>query len=369
MSNKTQKHILDYAWKSLVLVIAGLVFVWTGDFFGLSVESIPLVLLPGGIFIALIYFWGYRYLPVVYLSALIAFVLTGRGLPIAFLVSAITLLESFLGCFLLKKAFRVNPNLISFKDVLGLLSSSILASFISAGLFSIAYSLFGAADDFLILFSWGFWWIIGLLGILLQLPIMMVWGTDQATDSSKKNRRWDWIAVLIVLCITWLIFRQKDQTDILFNYQSYLLFPFILWIALRLLQRGITLTNLGISLVAITALYRHETNFAHDGFSNIWILGVFLIVVSMTSMVLAALFAERESATNNLKEANVKLEERVALRTQELKAINSKLKHELKTRQSVETELVASEEKLRILVDNIPEALFLMNAGAQYPGR
>jgi diguanylate cyclase (GGDEF)-like protein/PAS domain S-box-containing protein len=364
MSNKTFKIILEYAWKTLVLVIAGFVFVSTGDFYGISVETIPLVWLPGGIFIALVYFWGYRFLPGVYLSVLIAFLLTGRGLPLAPLAAAIATLESVIGCLLLKRAFRVNHSLISFKDVIGLLSASILASFTSAGLYSILYSVVGTADDFLILFSWGFWWINGLLGILLQLPIIMVWGTDQTNDISKQNRRWDWIAVLIVFCITWLIFRQKDQTDILFNYQSYLLFPFILWIALRLLQRGITLTNLGISLVAITAVYRYETSFVHDGFSNIWILGAFLIVVSMTSMVLAALFAERESATNNLMEANVKLEERVALRTQELKAINSKLKHELKTRQSVETELVASEEKLRTLVDNIPEALFLMSAHA-----
>jgi diguanylate cyclase (GGDEF)-like protein/PAS domain S-box-containing protein len=365
MSDKTLKLILDYAWKTLVLVIAGLVFVKTGDFYGISVETIPLVWLPGGIFIAMIYFWGYRFLPGVYLTVVIAFLLTGRGLPLALLVAVISTLESFLGCLLLKRAFRVNPNLISFKDVLGLLSASILASFISAGLFSVVYSLFGAADDFLILFSWGLWWINGLLGILLQLPIIMVWGTDQTTVSSKKNRLWDWLALLIVLCLTWLIFQQKDQTDILFNYQSYLLFPFILWIALRLLQRGITLTNVGISLVAITALYRYETNIPPDGFSNNWILGAFLIVVSMTSMVLASLFAERESATINLKEANVKLEERVALRTQELKTINTKLKHELKTRQSVETELIASEDKLRALVDNIPEALFLINAHAR----
>ncbi len=363
MSNKTLKIIIDYAWKTLVLVIAGFVFVTTGDSYGISVETIPLVWLPGGIFIALIYFWGYRFLPGVYLSVLIAFLLTGRGLSLALLVPVISTLEAFLGCLLLKRAFRVNPNLISFKDVLGLLSASILASFLSAGLFSIAYSIFGVADEFLILFSWGFWWINGLLGILLQLPIIMVWGTNKPAIY-EKNRLWDWIAVLIVFCITWLIFKQKNQTDILFNYQSYLLFPFILWIALRLLQRGIALTNLGISLVALTALYRYDANIARDGFSNIWVLGAFLIVVSMTSMVLAALFAERESATNNLKEANVKLEERVSLRTQELKAINSKLNRELKTRRSVETELVASEEKLRTLVDNIPEALFLVNADA-----
>jgi diguanylate cyclase (GGDEF)-like protein/PAS domain S-box-containing protein len=365
MSDKTHKILLDYAWKTLVLLIAGWVFVGTGDMYGISDETIPLVLLPGGIFIALIYFWGYQFLPGVYLSIATAFLITGRGIPIALLVAAITSLESFLGCFLLKRTFRVNPKLISFKDVIGLLSASILASFTSAGLFSIVYSIFGAADEFLMLFSWGLWWISGLLGILLELPIIMVWGTDQTTESSNKDRRWDWIAVLILLCLTWLIFQQKDQTNILFNYQSYLLFPFILWIALRLLQRGVTLANLGISLVAIMALYRYETNLAYGGFSNTWILGAFLIVVSMTSLVLAALFAERESATNNLMEANVKLEERVALRTQELKSINTKLKYELKTRQSVETELIVSEEKLRTLVDNIPEALFLINSHAR----
>jgi len=365
MSAKRLKSILEYVWKTLVLVIVALVFVKTGDSYVISVETIPLVWLPGGIFIALTYFWGYRFLPAVYLSVSIAILVTGRGLPLALLIPSITTLESFLGCLLLKRVFRVNPSLISFKDVTGLLSASILVSFISAGLFSIVYSMFGAADEFLILFSWGLWWINGLLGILLQLPLILVWGTEQAIDINMKNRRWDWIAVLLVFCLTWLIFQQKDQTDILLYYQSYLLFPFILWIALRLLQRGITLTNVGISLVAITVLFRYEINIAQDGFSNIWVLGVFLIVVSMTSLVLAALFAERESATNNLKEANVKLEERVALRTQELKSINTQLKHELKMRQTVEIELKASDDKLRTIAENIPEALFLIDANAR----
>ena len=76
---------------------------------------------------------------------------------------------------------------------------------------------------------------------------------------------------------------------------------------------------------------------------------------------MAALFAERETANSNLKELNVKLEERVTQRTNELKTVNVQLKRELKSRQEAETELMVSEDSLRTIIDNIPDAFILLN--------
>jgi diguanylate cyclase (GGDEF)-like protein/PAS domain S-box-containing protein len=360
-----RQSTIDYAWKTLVLIAAGLVFVISGDYYGATIETIPLVWLPGGIFIALVFFWGYRFLPGVFLSLFIAFLLTGRGFPLALMIPAAATLESFLACLFLKRVFRVNPTLVTLKDVTGLLTSAILSSFVIAGLFSAIYSFFGPTNGNLILFSWALWWMNDLVSVLLQLPLIMVWGTNLPSHLSRNNRRVDWAAVLIVMLVTWLIFQHQGQTGILFNSQSYLLFPFVLWIALQLLQRGITVANMGISVVALVTLFRYDTSSLNDGFSEIWFLGAFLITTIMTSMILAALFAERESANLNLKNLNLELEERVTQRTRELKATNSQLKHELKTRQRVETELLTSEDKLRAIVDNIPEALFLIDAKAR----
>jgi diguanylate cyclase (GGDEF)-like protein/PAS domain S-box-containing protein len=362
---KMRKTVIDYFWKSLVLIISGLVFVKAGDVYGSTVDTIPLVWLPAGIFIALIFFWGYRFLPAVYLSTFIAYTFIGHELQPSLLVAATSTVEVFFATFLLKRIFRVNPALVSVRDVIYLLFSSILASFVSSGFYSLIYSIFYSTSNSLIVFSWALWWINDLLSILLLLPLFMVWGTDPPTYLKRTISRIDWVSIPIALIVTWFIFQQHGRASTFFNTQSYLLFPFLMVIALRLLQRGTTLASLGIGIVGIAILYQHNSVIGNDVFLDVWILGAFLIAVSMTSMIMAALFAERETANDNLKELNVKLEERVAQRTNELKTVNVQLKHELKSRQEAETDLIASEDSLRTIIDNIPDAFILLNSAGE----
>jgi diguanylate cyclase (GGDEF)-like protein/PAS domain S-box-containing protein len=362
---KKRKIAFDYFWKTLVLVLASLVFIKIGDTYQLVVDTVPLIWLPSGIFIALIFFWGYRFLPAVYLSALISLMLTGRGFQPAISIAAITTLEAFLASLLLKRVFRVNPTLVSLKDVSGLLFSSILISFVITGLYSVIYLIFSSVDNSIFIASWILWWINDLMGILLLLPLIMVWGTVQPHHLTRNNKWIDWTIVLVALLLTWLIFKQPGQSSAFINSQIYLLFPLIMGIALRLFQRGTTLTCIAVSIVALNVLHQQQPNLNQGGLSSVWILGTFLLAIIVTALIMAALFAERETANNTLMGLNLELEERVAQRTQELKSVNTKLKRELKSRQAVETELIASEDRLRTILENTPEALFLIDAHAK----
>ncbi|GEM_PF-2763498 len=359
---KMRKTVIDYFLKALVIIISGFVFVKAGELYGVSMDTIPLMWLPAGIYIALVFFWGYHFLPAVYLSSLIAYAFTGHEIQPSLLIAATATLEAFFASFLLKRIFRVNPVLDSVRDVVYLLFSSILASFVSTGFYSLIYSIFDTSGNSLIVFSWALWWINDLLAILLFLPLILVWGTDPPPHLIRKINRVDWILIPLALLVTWFIFQQHGKASTFFNTQSYLLFPFLMGIALRLLQRGTTLASLGIGIVGFILLSVRNSSGSNDGFLDVWVMGAFLLAVCMTSMIMAALFAERETVNNNMKELNIRLEERVAQRTDELKTLNVQLKRELKSRQEAETELMASEDSLRSIIDNIPDAFILLNA-------
>ena len=68
----------------------------------------------------------------------------------------------------------------------------------------------------------------------------------------------------------------------------------------------------------------------------------------------------RERAEDALRKAHTELEMRVAQRTTELARANQELRGEISDRQRVEAALQESEEKYRILIENIQDGVFLM---------
>jgi diguanylate cyclase (GGDEF)-like protein/PAS domain S-box-containing protein len=130
---------------------------------------------------------------------------------------------------------------------------------------------------------------------------------------------------------------------------------------LRLFQRGTTMANLGIIAIAITLMQYNGMGISLSSAFAMAIMNIFLIATVITSLIMAALFSEREIAIGELKDLNIDLENKVSQRTQELRSVNAQLKKELKSRKEIESELRVSEDNLRTIIENFPDAMIQVN--------
>ena len=76
--------------------------------------------------------------------------------------------------------------------------------------------------------------------------------------------------------------------------------------------------------------------------------------------------AELQSAQAALREANEALEQRVAERTNELVAANTLLQAQIAERQRAEAALVDEHNRLRTLIDNVPEQIFIKDTQGRF---
>ncbi|MEJ2719202.1 MAG: response regulator [Deltaproteobacteria bacterium] len=84
-------------------------------------------------------------------------------------------------------------------------------------------------------------------------------------------------------------------------------------------------------------------------------------MVSVTSIILAAVLNERDGALKALRHSHGDLEHRIADRTKELLAANSQLKREAVERKQAEEALRESEEKYRTVVEESFDGVFMHN--------
>ncbi|MGB8251746.1 MAG: diguanylate cyclase, partial [Anaerolineaceae bacterium] len=325
----------------------------------LSVSSV--VWVPMGISIALVYLWGYRYLPVFTTLSLIAAIF--YGLPV--LPSLPPIIASTLTCYLavllLKQKLKINPALTSLRDVMVLLLVGLLMPLIPSAISTTSFLSAGLIDTSGLLNLWLEWWAIDLLGILLIVPLVLVWHSNLKGKSNYIIKRWDWLILILVVFLTWWIFRQEIGTPIYFGSLTYLIYPFLFWIALRLYQPGITLANLCICLMALFTVIEGSTFGTKTLIQSMIMLEVFMLALTITSLILASLFTERKETNLRLQEFNLNLEDRINQRTREFKSLNSQLKQELRSKHNMEKELRVSQENLRTVIDNMSDAMVLID--------
>lgn len=353
--------VATYLWRTFVFIVIYIIGIQVGVLLTHNIGKAPPIWVPLGISIALIYYWGYGYLFLFFAISLTAAILS--GLPI--LASLPPIMASTLGCYLavliLKRIININPGLTSLRDVIAVQLMAMLVPILPASVGSLSFLAGGVIDSSGILYFWLAWWAIDLLGIMLMVPLLLVWNSSLVTKSQYMRKRWDWLLLTVVVFLTWWIFHQEFKIPFNFGSLTYLIFPFLFWIALRLYQPGVTLANLCISVMALfTVFYRTQAGTA-PSIEYLILLELFLMALIFTSLTIAALFTERDIANSRLREFNINLETQINQRTTEYKSLNDRLKQELRSRHTVEKELRISQQNLRTIIDNISDAIVLVN--------
>ena len=285
---------IDEDRRTYALKVIGLAAVYFGAAkLGLSLafmnSSISAVWPPTGIALAGIVFWGYRMWPAIALGALFANSWTGIPFYSTLGITIGNTGEALVGAYLLREVADFRPSLERVRDVIALLVfGGILSTMVSAsiGVASIAAS--GAIGGAELWDSWRTWWLGDAGGDLLIAPAIMV-AITHFPYRRAPGRWFEALALALALCaVSFFVFYDNVP-------RAFLVYPFMIWAALRYWQTGAVGASLIVAAFAIPLTADNHGSFSgFDLDRRLQLAQTFLGVTSMSALVLAAVMTERQ---------------------------------------------------------------------------
>ncbi len=226
-------------------------------------------------------------------------VLTVLGMTVAGLATPVV-------AVLLFERYGLDTALTRLRDVLVVVVGGLVSALVGATVAASVVVATGAvsniqdAVDFL---AW--WWLTDTMGIVLIAPLLMIFGTVARLGINPFRHRGVETVALIILTII--------VTHLLFSTAlpvSFLVFPFVLWGALRFGVSGSAVVNVFITGTAILAsVQKHGPFWQLPPTQSLVVLQSFNAGVAVTSLVLAAVTAERKKATEEVRASRVRIVE------------------------------------------------------------
>jgi PAS domain S-box-containing protein len=278
-------------------------------------QSISLVWPPTGIALAALVLLGPGAWPGVALGAFLANAATPIPLAAAAAIAVGNTLEAALAASLLVRAAGGRPRLDAMRTVRALvLSAAPLGAIVSAIVGVTALMTTGALPSAGAAAAVAVWWTGDLLGALVIAPLLLAWALVPPSTASARGP-----LEVVLLCLGTVIAAEVGlghllPVPLLFRLDYlYLLFPFVIWAALRFGSRGASLMTFTISVVAVWRTVQGGGPFNADtAGGTLFAVACYLGVVAVTGLLLAAAVTrERETATDVLRRRDEQL--RVAL--------------------------------------------------------
>jgi PAS domain S-box-containing protein len=331
--------------------------------------NVTAIWLPSGIALATFILLGYRVWPAILAGSLIMDAMrVGHLRGSAFGVAAANILEGFVGCYLVSrfargtKAFDTAEGVFKFTFFACVVSSIVgatigLADFFAAGLVTWAHSGY----------VWLTWWVSDAVGILVIAPfLILLFG--------RAHPRLDWreLFELTVLSIG-LIFTSLlvfGPLSVSLNYghliRASICIPFLIWAGFRFCQleaAGLTLILFGTATWG--TLNGFGTYLTGDLNLSLLSVDVFIGVIGIMTMTVAAMVAERRTIETNLLGIQSLLQDAVEGKSRDLAAAVEALRLKEAERAEGDKALRESDERLRRLVDKIPVVFRLLDANTE----
>lgn len=297
------RKLLVYLAKILLLAVIYHLAVRVGLSLAFVQANTSPVWPPTGIAIAALLLFGLELWPGVALGVFAGSLLTGAPPALAAGMSIGNSLEALAAAFALKRFFNFQNSLERTRDVVAFALVSLFATTISATIGTLTLMLTGNGEWPAFGAIWATWWIGDLLGALVVAPILLVWLSPSSFNITRKRYLEGAIVLGFTTLVTLYVFSNNPPTGIAHQALLYVLFPFIIWSALRFGPRGAATSTLAISLIAIWGTSRGLGPFSYESLNDsLILLQTFLGVVAITSLILAATTAERLKATAALEQ-------------------------------------------------------------------
>ena len=257
---------------------------------------------PTGIGLAALLIFGYRLWPGISLGVLIGSLLTGAPFSLALGITIGNTLEALVAVYFLKKFVSIHNEIDRIQDVVGLVLVSLVCTTIGASIGSVTLMVTGngAWQNFWAI--WVTWWIGDLLGALVVTPLLLTWIPLQPVRLIKRVYFESGIMLVFLALVTWFVFSGLPLSGVLHQAMIYVIFPFVIWAALRFGQRGATIAIFLVSGIAIWGTSHGLGPFSLDSKNDgLVLLQTFTAVVALIALILAAATIERRKATDALR--------------------------------------------------------------------
>ena len=272
-------------------------------------QSVSLIWPPSGVAFAALVLVGYRYWPGVTLGAFLANAATSIPLPATVAIACGNTLGALVAAAVLRRRAGERPELGDLRTVRNLvLLAAPLGALLSAVFGSLSLSLTGSLPTDLST-SVAVWFAGDLLGMLVVSPVLLAWATPRHDGESTRR-----LLELLLLCAgtaaaAEIGLGRLGSTFLGEVHYPYLLFPFVIWAALRFGTRGASLMTLTLAAVAVWRTVQGGSPFVGGtSLNTLFGLACYLAVVAVAGLGLAAaVHWERAKATQALSESEARL--------------------------------------------------------------
>lgn len=290
---------------------------------------------PSGIAFAAVLLLGARVWPGILLGAFFANLVVflanqAAGFSTVVLVSASiavgNTLEALSGGALFRRFGESDTPFGRAQDPFKFVAVALLMCLTSASIGPTALSLAGMASWALYGTIWFTWWLGDTVGVLVVTPLLLAW-------SREPRIRWDprrALEAALLFALTFVAGRVGFGGWLPAEGAHYPLafvaIPFLVWAAFRFGPREAATAVFVVSGIAIWDTLHGTGPFVRETVNeSLLLLQLFVSVVTVTTLAMSALVAERWAAAAALRRAHDELEVRVKERTAQLEATNREL--------------------------------------------
>ena len=325
--------VTDSRFKHLAAVVALATIYVIVARLGLMMDAVAgfatLVWPASGISLAALLIFGFRLWPGIFIGAFVANAWAGAPWPAALGISFGNTLEAVVGAHLLLRVPGFRTSVDRVRDVLALIVlAAALSTAISATIGVLSLGLAGIVSRAEAREAWLAWWVGDVIADLIVAPLLLVMAAAPPPRLAMRRRLEALALIAVIVAVNVVIFSSSSANEVTRIGRAYLVFPPLIWAALRFGQRGAVATTFLTAVIAVWGTALGEGPFARTELNeSLLALQVFMAVVAATFLVLGASIAERLRAEEDLRQAHATVAE--ANRTKsEFLAVMS---HELRT--------------------------------------
>jgi signal transduction histidine kinase len=300
---------------------------------GLALDAIAgfatLVWAPTGIALASLLLWGNWLWPAIFVGAFVVNLWTGAPVLAALGIACGNTLEALAGAFVLRRAPGFRLPLDRTEDVASLIVLAAGAcTAISASIGVASLALAGMVTTSQMAATWRAWWLGDLVGALVATPFLLVWFSARPTSIQWRRAVEAAVLAVVLVSLNVYIFGGSTLGRSISLEQTYLVFPALIFAALRFGQRGSVTAMFITTAIAVWGTVLGRGPFAQPVLNQgLFALQTFIAVATATFLVLGASVAERERTENWLRRARTLAEEANHAKAEFLAVMS----HELRT--------------------------------------